>query len=150
MLFRFHQCALAVVSALLVTMAQAGDEPGGHGFQSPSGNIHCWLDDLGEASGRYPAALRCDILRTDGPPPPRPASCAFDWGGAFGLSHAANAAAERLCVSDSVADPRRPVLRYGEAWSMAGFACTSAASGITCTNAAGRGFALSRASQRLF
>ena len=43
-----------------------------------------------------------------------------------------------------------PVLGYGRSWTRSGIRCVSKASGLTCTNAAGHGFALSRDVQRRF
>jgi hypothetical protein len=47
-------------------------------------------------------------------------------------------------------DPRLPVLSYGAAWQRGGIACKSEQSGVSCVNAKGNGFELSRNAQRLF
>ena len=47
-------------------------------------------------------------------------------------------------------DPRNPVLDYGQAVSLGGISCVSAKTGMTCTNAAGHGFSVAKARQKLF
>ena len=55
-----------------------------------------------------------------------------------------------VCAGDTVRDPGNPVLGYGEAVSFGGISCVSAKTGITCTNAAGHGFSVAKAKQKLF
>ena len=112
-------------------------------FQSPTGNIHCLI-----ATGDY-AEARCDMIEltpTYREPPP---DCELDWGAYFtvGLSSRKGALA---CVGDTAINPDSVVLGYGKTISLGGFDCTSEKSGMTCTNPAGHGFALSRARQELF
>lgn len=109
-----------------------------NGFQTPSGNIHCAVDG---------SEIRCDIVERSFTPPPRPRSCQFDWGGSVELTpHGAR----MICVSDTAANPDYPRLAYGTAWQGGGLTCVSAQAGLRCTNAAGRGFELSRARLSLF
>jgi hypothetical protein len=49
-----------------------------------------------------------------------------------------------------VANEALPPLAYGATWQRHGFSCKSEQSGVTCTNAKGRGFELARGAQRLF
>ena len=58
--------------------------------------------------------------------------------------------ARRLCVGDTAMDPDAKVLAYGKTKHYGPFTCTSRTTGLRCTTAAGHGFALSRATQRLF
>ena len=52
--------------------------------------------------------------------------------------------ARPLCVSDSVYDPRAPIVKYGHTWKRGGFTCHSKRKGLKCSNRAGHGFFLSR------
>jgi len=65
--------------------------------------------------------LRCDLLKNQARLPAKPKDCQLDWGNAFGLGERGKA--QRLCVGDTVADPRLPVLAYGKVWSEGGFRC---------------------------
>jgi hypothetical protein len=49
-----------------------------------------------------------------------------------------------------VQDNGLPVLPYGQSWQRAGLTCLSEQSGVSCRNARGHGFTLSRAAQRVF
>jgi len=133
--------AAAVLTAACVQPALAQDSDG---FRAPSGNIHCMY-----FSGDGQAALRCDIQQISGRPPARPRDCDLEYGKAFEVMANAQRAA-RICHGDTVADPNLRVLAYGQAWARGGFTCTSAETGITCRNARGAGFELSRANQRVF
>ena len=117
------------------------------GFKMPSGNIFC------QYSGQFPdpgaaPPLRCDIMNFTGHLP-RPADCDLDWGDAFEVS-AADASGTRVCHGDTTRDDTLPVLNYGAVWNVGGLTCTSATTGLTCLNAHGHGFRLSRASQEVF
>lgn len=125
---------LAMLIAILPTGVLAQD------FKSPTGNIHCAI--LAD-----PAELRCDLIEVNAVPP-RPEGCDLDWGHAFGLT--AQGPGQPLCVGDTVISPEAEILDYGQAISEQGFTCLSGRDGMTCTNAEGRGFALSRRVQRLF
>ena len=47
-------------------------------------------------------------------------------------------------------DPRRPIRAYGTTWTFRSITCRIRQAGVTCTNAKGHGFFLSRGRQRLF
>lgn len=108
-------------------------------FQLPSGNIHC---------AAWEGRLRCDVLSFAYRRPPRPPDCDLEWGDSVELGP--RGAAALVCHGDTVADPKAPVLGYGQAWQGAGMACTAATTGLRCTNAEGRGFEMARARLRLF
>lgn len=112
-------------------------------FRTPSGNIGCLY---AKTAGSRPE-LRCDLAQV-AHPAPKPASCEFDWGHAFGVS--TRGRAHRLCVSDSAMDPGAPVLRYGRTRRFGPFSCTSKTTGLRCVAPSGHGFKLSRAQQKLF
>lgn len=107
-------------------------------FSTPSKNIGC----IGDRT-----FLRCDIVRTSVKPPPKPRSCEFDWGNAFGLGPTSRG--RRLCVSDSALGGRR-ILGYGKALRIGRIICSSHRDGLTCTNPRGHGFFLSRQRIKLF
>lgn len=111
------------------------------GFQSPSGNIQCYID------ADYGPYARCDILQVD-TPLRQPAYCDLDYGQAFGVDHVSRGAA--LCVGDTVMDPRNPVLNYGSSITHSSITCTSEETGMSCVNERGHGFTLSRKTQRLY
>ncbi len=112
------------------------------GFQTPSKNTYCQFYALDG-----PATLRCDIGEID-TRPGRPAWCEADFGRAFEMT--VRGKAERICAGDTVFDPSLPVLAYGEVWQHGGFTCRSEQTGLTCFNAMGRGWSLSRARQEVF
>jgi hypothetical protein len=130
------------------TEDQIKQEPAG--FKTPSSNIHCRVDvDEGAPGQKSIGHLRCDIREITGAVPPKPGDCDFDWGQAFGIAEDGRAG-RRLCYSDTVADDALPALAYGNAWQRGGFTCKSEPAGLTCSNASGHGFALSKNDQRLF
>ncbi len=136
-------CAVFAFVGFGGTAAMAADYIG---FQSPTGNIHCVIFSGYEADSD---GARCDIGEFTPSAIPAPADCEFDWGNAFWI--ASNGRRGGLaCISDSVADPGNPVLEYGQSVSAGGVTCVSAKNGMTCQNAAGHGFTLSRGKQRVF
>jgi hypothetical protein len=114
-------------------------------FQTPSGNIGCgYAKFAGER-----ADLRCEIVSGIRPLPPHPARCGEgDWGRAVGMGPTGRPS--RFCITDTVMDPRAPVLAYGRAWRRGPFRCASQDTGLTCRNRDGHGWFLSRAVTRLF
>ena len=112
-------------------------------FQTPSKKIGCAYSRF---DGERPQ-LRCDVAVVDHPAA-RPKSCDLDYGSAFGLSPTGRG--ERLCVGDTVRDPKAKVLAYGRTRHLGPFTCTSRASGLRCVNGRGHGFELSRQTQKLF
>lgn len=114
------------------------------GFRTPSDNIHCLAGDWGGT-----VELRCDIRSNAADIPPAPADCDLDWGNAFVVS-AAGLPASRACVGDTVMDPAYPILHYGSKWEQHGFTCAVETDGVTCRNAHGNGFSLSKKSQKLY
>ena len=131
---------VAAIAALIAGAASAPGQGAPTGFKSPSGNIHCQYFDR---------ELRCDIAQLAAPVPPKPRDCELDWGRAFAIDANSRSGA-RLCHGDTAMDNSLPVLAYGNVWRRDGFTCTSEQTGVTCSNALGHGFSLSRAVQRLF
>jgi hypothetical protein len=129
----------AIVSLALPGVA--GATSGITTFKTPSGHIGC------DYSASDPIMLRCDVTGI-AHRPARPRSCMLDYGSAFGLTPTGHA--RRLCVGDTAMDPDAKVLNYGKTKHYGPFTCTSRTTGLRCTTAAGHGFELSRAKQRLF
>ena len=128
----------------------AASEPELVGFRTPSNNIHCQSFEIdADKGGGKVRTVRCDIREISNRLPPRPRDCDLEWGQAFELGTDAQPA-ERLCYGDTVQDPKLPALAYGQTWERGGLRCRSEQSGVTCTNAQGHGFELSRGAQRVF
>jgi hypothetical protein len=136
---------IALVTLPWPTQAALAQQYQTSGFRTPSGNIHCmaWTDP------QSPPALRCDIREIDDELPPRPADCDLEWGRSFEVEAHGNTAM-RICVGDSTFDPQHPVLAYDRTWRAWQFTCASKQNGLTCRNADGHGFFLSRRMQSLF
>lgn len=132
------------IALLLLATASPASAQGADGFQSPSGNIFCMY--FADADGQ---SLRCDIRETSNRAPAAPADCDLDWGNAFEIT-ARSRRGVRICHGDTVQDPGLPVLGYGLTFNRGAFVCTSDRSGVSCSNARGAGFRLSRAEQKLF
>jgi hypothetical protein len=130
-------------AVLLVVAASPAAADDYLSFQSPTGNIHCMIADWdGDVSAR------CDMIEYTPSHSGPPKGCELDWGGTFGLNTRGKAYLN--CVGDTIIDPGSPVLAYGDAVSLGGISCVSAKTGMTCTNAAGHGFTLSKAKQRIY
>ncbi|GGR24500.1 DUF6636 domain-containing protein [Deinococcus ruber] len=113
------------------------------GFSLPSGQLQCGLfSDGGQAS------LRCDVLESTFRRPARPADCPLDYGDSLSLGVAGRATF--TCHGDTIVDPARPVLAYGQLWQRAGLTCRSSTAGVRCLNIDGHGFELARARYRVF
>jgi len=133
----------AIACALLVLSAVPAAADDFVAFQSPTGNIHCFIDQWGGG-----AMVRCDLIDLVQTYRTAPPDCEFDWGFAFGLD--SRGKGYLACVGDTVVNRRNPVLGYGQAVSLGGISCVSAQTGMTCTNAQGHGFSVARAKQKLY
>src|SRR5688572_24642381 len=119
-------------------------DEGNHGpkyFQTPSGNIGCYIDAQ---------AARCDIRnRSWEPPPGDPAekNCELDYGQGIVVSEDH---AEFVCAGDtSLGGPN--TLPYGQTSQRGRFVCESEPDGVTCSHLEnGHGFFLSKESYRIF
>ena len=131
---------LALSLGLLASPALAGDYIA---FHSPSANIQCVI-----FTGDGWDNVRCDLSNLTPSYRKQPADCEFDWGSSFAVDLTGKG--YLACVSDAVADPNGVELGYGKSISLGGFTCTSAQSGMTCTNPGGHGFTIAKARQRVF
>jgi len=123
---------LVLVATVVSATALAGQQTFVR-FQLPSKNISC-----GYLAGSGSTVLRCDI-RSGLKPEPR-GTCELDW---TGISMG-RGSARPTCAGDTVADPKAPILAYGQTWRRGPFACLSSRIGLSCANRAGYGFFLSR------
>jgi hypothetical protein len=132
---------IAALALLAFTSGRAQAESSGFedGFKTPSRNIVC-------AAGG--GSIRCDIRSGVRPLPPHPSWCSVDWGQGVQLSRRGRA--RYVFAGDTVLGQNVPVLRYGFTWRGGGITCISRSTGLTCRNASGRGFFMSRARTRLF
>ena len=137
------QAVLAAAALALAGTAGLAAAQDYIGFRSPTGNIHCAIYTW---DGRTEA--RCDLRELTPSYRSPPPGCEFDWGSSFAVGSWGKG--YLACVSDTVLDPSNPVLGYGQAVSLGGISCVSAKSGMTCTNAEGHGFQVSKARQKLF
>lgn len=107
------------------------------GFSSPSGNIGC----VGSNDPGALNSVRCDIVRRSWEPPPRPARCTLDWG--QGVELGRRGGAHWVCAGDTALGATR-VLGYGTSIRIGRLRCTSRRIGMSCRNAHGYGFRISR------
>ena len=140
---------IATAATIVLALAPAAGAAGVRtatiiSFRTPSKNIYCqYAAGLGS-----PPYLRCDIRSGLHNPAPGPHRCVEGvYGQSVGMTK--TAAARVLCISDTTYNPQARVLAYGRSWSFNGFRCVSRSSGLTCTNARGHGFFLSRESWRV-
>jgi hypothetical protein len=134
---------VAAATAALLLVAPAAASAKLKFFSSPSRSIGCLYSS--DSSGK---SLRCDLEHVDHPKP-KPASCDFDYGQAFGLNRTGRA--KRLCYSDTVLNPNAAVLAYGRTRRLGPFTCrVHRTRGMRCTSRTGHGFRLSRHRQKLW
>lgn len=109
-------------------------------FKTPSGNIECYI-----GTGDGPPDLSCTIFSFTGTPNvPRPLSCSGAWGHEYTLL--ARGPVRMSCggPGSKNAAPGVEVAPYGVSADWGGISCTSERTGLTCKNADGHGFILSR------
>ena len=108
-------------------------------FQTPSKNIGCYLSA---------DSARCDIVRKNWSPPPKPTDCDLDWGN--GISLYKSEEATFTCAGDTVLGATE-VLPYGRSLQSGKFVCDSSSTQIRCENTdSGHGFTLSVQQYNLF
>ncbi len=119
---------LALAVAVLPGAAEAAYKP----FKLPSGQIYCaYMKSKG-----FAAQVRCDARFLND----------------TAAVVKARGRARFVAVSDTVADPRAPVLRYGKTRRFGKFRCSASRKrGVRCKSTrSGRGFFLSRERQGVF
>lgn len=135
--------SLIIASALCACVVFASPAFGRFvSFRTPSGNIGCVGD-----TARADNSVRCDIRTRTWSPPPRPRSCDLDWGQGLNLTRTGRA--RYVCAGDTALNTG-PKLAYGASRRIGAIVCVSRTSGLTCRNAAGHGFTMSRQRVRRF
>jgi hypothetical protein len=130
----------AVATLALAAPAQAGVPPS---FQTPSGNIQCWVAD---------DAASCNVIDYDYALPP-PGDCTKPgWGGSVSLFQGRDPVVN--CDSDppGVYHGMRShvTLDYGQTKAVGAMSCLSEQTGVTCTDTStGHFFTVSRDTLRL-
>lgn len=113
-------------------------------FETPSGNIQCSV-----GLGADFSDISCDIIDRSGPPAlPRPDSCTGTWGHRFTMLETGPVQVECTAPPQALRIPEKAP--YGVAGTWGDISCLSETTGLTCRNADGRGFFLSRQSQLVF
>ena len=79
----------------------------------------------------------------------KPSDCDLDWGAVFGIAGDGKVG-EVICHGDTLFGTNPKKLEYGRSVEAFGFSCQSEKTGLSCKNAAGHGFMLSKARQSLF
>lgn len=140
--------SIASLGFLLATCSAHADSVS---FKSPTGNINCIYSDYDNKP-----EVRCDIMQftpSFKTVPPGTSNevmtCTPAKLRGFTVSPS-DAQGQAFCPTDAAVDGEQVVLAYGQAFKRGGLVCASETSGVTCTNAAGHGFSLSRASQKVF
>jgi hypothetical protein len=108
-------------------------------FQSPSKNITCDL-----AAG----TVRCEIVKRDWEPPPRPAACRLDWGQGMSIESGKPAF---VCAGDTIIGTATTVLPYGSSLRAGSIQCDSGNAAMRCVDQKSQhGFTLSVQDYNLF
>ena len=108
-------------------------------FRTPSKNIACALTIK---------SIRCDIIRKNWQPPPKPGDCTLDWGFSLFIQ---NGRADFLCAGDSVIGAATTTLAYGNAVRSGDLLCDSEIVALRCIDEkTGHGFTLAVAQYGLF
>ena len=95
-------------------------------FQTPSKKIACRIYDEGTG-----LVIRCDLFFLND----------------RAVRMTRHGRARLIHVTDTIGDPKAPVLHYGKTRRVGPFTCTSRRSGLSCHNRSGHGFTVSREHQ---
>jgi hypothetical protein len=121
----------SVVAAVAAAAATAHADPNGDfKFQTPSGNIACYLGPA--ATGGTEGSVSCDIAEHTYVAPARPSTCHLGWGDRFELSQ--GNAPTLSCHGDTLRTGNLKSLDYGETAFTGAIRCLVEPTGITCTD----------------
>ena len=110
-------------------------------FQSPSGNIGCYIGSEG---------ARCDIAEREWSAP-RPGDCPSQLDSGQGLEVGRSGPGRVVCAGDTALNPEAAKLGYGQDIRAGDFTCHSREDGVECLDDGdGRGFFISKQAYRLF
>lgn len=137
----------SVVATIAAAPVTAHADPNGEfKFQTPSGNIACYLGPA--AAGGTDGQVGCEIGEHTYIAPPRPSTCHLGWGDRFVLTQG-NAPA-LSCHGDTLRTGNLKSLDYGETAFSGSIRCPVEPTGITCTDTTtGHFFRISRESYEL-
>jgi hypothetical protein len=114
---------LALVAVMVIAVpALAKDTV----FQTPSKKIACRIYDEGKG-----LVIRCDLFFLND----------------RAVRMTRRGKARLIHVTDTIGDPKAPVLAYGKTKRVGPFTCTSRRTGLSCHNRNGHGFTVSREHQ---
>ncbi|MBK4216506.1 hypothetical protein JJJ17_11265 [Paracoccus caeni] len=143
--------ALRLVSAIFLAVAATGvsqSRAESPSFSTPSGNILCYVPvHLGSFDAE--ADLFCHIFSADWTPPSEE-FCDLDRTATIALGPKGNPSESMFCHGDVFWPVPTPVVSYGSSWSVLGYRCEIAESGVTCVNRDGHGFEIARRGRKLF
>jgi hypothetical protein len=123
--------ASLVAAAILVATARAVADPNGDfRFQTPSGNIACYLGPA--AAGGTNGQVGCEIGDHTYAPAPRPSTCHLGWGDRFELSQ--GSAPTLVCHGDTLRTGNLKTLDYDESVFTGAIRCSIEPAGVTCTD----------------
>ncbi|MGO9753177.1 MAG: hypothetical protein ACLP8S_31940 [Solirubrobacteraceae bacterium] len=108
-------------------------------FQTSDGNVGC------ELSGGY---VRCDIATRAWTASRKPSSCQLAWG--QGLAVGPSGPAHFVCAGDSALDPGGTIVQNATDDQVGSVTCQVRYFGVTCFDAAGQGFSISRTGYATF
>lgn len=139
---------MKVKVATLAGLLLSGQALAGTAFRTPSGNILCVVGTgLGASTD-----ITCNLNTRVGPSTlPRPSVCDGDWG--YQLYMADTGAVVVKCgdaVQFQISGIPIDTAQYGQTGQYGRIECMSAPTGLTCRNADGHGFFLSRRQQSAF
>ena len=108
-------------------------------FTVPGGSIGCSLGG---------GTARCDVVSAVWSPPAKPRSCHTAWGQGLGVGP--GGPGHFFCAGNSVLDPGGAVVAPGRDDKAGGATCQVRSIGVTCFDAAGSGFFISRTGYYVF
>ena len=157
MKMRMLAAVLISTAATALPLAAIAHADVSYKFQSPTGNIACWLDGTASTSGSELGQAVCDVVDFTWAPPPLPANCRFPHRPVFYLIQrydnqgpAANIDQCGPGNSGINLTPGLQTLDYGQTHSAGAITCDSEPSGVTCTDAGtGHFFRVSRDSYQV-
>jgi hypothetical protein len=118
-----------------------------HNFETPSGNISCAYSTYTDEDGDSVDAMGCILYDINlGSDADGLCDESFQ---TIGFLLARTGRAGYGCFDPSEFD-EAVVLGYGKSFRRGGITCTARKTGLTCKNASGRGFTISRSAQRVF
>ena len=112
-------------------------------FQSPSGNIGCFIIEGEETYAR------CDIRDYTPSVMNDQGLCEMEYGDAYAIT-SGGGLGEVVCHGDTAFDRNAWVLDYGQEVSIGGITCWSEKTGMVCANNRGAGFSVAKRRQEIF